>query len=660
MPLARLNVKQLCCSILLLVVSFSANATNVIMQTTLGDIEIKLFDTVAPGTVANFLNYVNDGDYVDSFVHRSVPGFVIQGGGFTFKNGAVGDVPTDSPINNEFNRSNIRGTIAMAKLAGNQDSATSQWFINLTDNSASLDGSDGQGGGFFTVFGEVIGNGMDVADAIAALPRVNASGAFTELPVRDYTSGNVQQENLIFSNVVLANAPPPAEECDDDFVIQSPDELVIDVAPTGSDDTVNIQCALEKAADLGMPIVRLDRAEYNVSSIIVEEFKGSFQGTTRASSILNILDGSIDCAAMETEGLTPSAIKFVRGEPRLRFMTINADTPCISGAPLQNLIHFTGLNANDASCNNDVIFGSVDRVDIFGPGRDEGVRVAINVSPESTNLGGCKDTLLGTFKLNQSSVNDFNVGINTTMKSGAQVDVNFTTFTNNTFAILLSDSNQSATINSNSIISNNSNPANGFSGGVVVATIEGSAPSKTRVVINNNVFSFSDSVGVGGVAVGAGIFNGSIQDVSMSVTNNKFILDGNQIVGVVGADIDSAAISENNFAGFCYRGIEIEPLFASTMSDWTITANTGFPGLSTVDVDIFTGPGTRQFIVGPDQGADSFDGGSGNIILPQSISGDLTGLEQANRKTNKTYEDSSAIAELKSSLKMQFSKSADF
>jgi cyclophilin family peptidyl-prolyl cis-trans isomerase len=61
------------------------------METPLGDIEIELFDEVAPGTVENFLNYVNDGDYEDSFVHRSVPGFVIQGGGFTFEFDASDD-----------------------------------------------------------------------------------------------------------------------------------------------------------------------------------------------------------------------------------------------------------------------------------------------------------------------------------------------------------------------------------------------------------------------------------------------------------------------------------------------------------------------------------------------------------------------------------------
>ncbi len=186
-------------------VSFSAFATNVIMETPLGNIEIELFDEVAPGTVENFLNYVNDGDYEDSFVHRSVPGFVIQGGGFTFEAGQATAIPTDPPIENEFELSNVRGTIAMAKLGGDPDSATSQWFINLADNSASLDGDDGQGGGFFTVFGQVIGDGMEVADAVAALSRVDAGGAFSQLPVIDFSGGTLQSENMVFAEVRVAD-----------------------------------------------------------------------------------------------------------------------------------------------------------------------------------------------------------------------------------------------------------------------------------------------------------------------------------------------------------------------------------------------------------------------------------------------------------------------
>ena len=193
-------------------VSFAAIATNVVMETPLGNIEIELFDEETPKTVENFLNYVNDGDYEDSFVHRSISGFVIQGGGFNFKDDVVGTVPEDPPVENEFKRSNIRGTIAMAKIGGDVDSANSQWFINLDDNSGSLDGSDGQGGGFFTVFGRVIGGGMEVADAIAALPIAEFTSPFTDLPVIDFSGGDVMEENLVFSNVVLAEDPPPSFE----------------------------------------------------------------------------------------------------------------------------------------------------------------------------------------------------------------------------------------------------------------------------------------------------------------------------------------------------------------------------------------------------------------------------------------------------------------
>lgn len=96
------------------------------INTIRGDITLELYDDVAPGTVANFMNYVTDGDYVDSIIHRSVPGFVIQGGGFAFYPDEGGTdsfwyVPSDPPIGNEFNVSNTYGTIAMAKVAAQYD-----------------------------------------------------------------------------------------------------------------------------------------------------------------------------------------------------------------------------------------------------------------------------------------------------------------------------------------------------------------------------------------------------------------------------------------------------------------------------------------------------------------------------------------------------------
>ena len=178
--------------------SGSLLATNVIIETPLGNIEIELFDDTQPLTVANFLNYVNDGDYQDSFIHRSIPGFIIQGGGSTFTDGVVDTVSTDPPVANEPGRSNVRGTIAMAKLENDPDSATSGWFINLIDNSANL---DSQNGGF-TVFGEVVGDGMLVVDAIEALPIWSAGGVFTDLPLIAFPGGSavIAAEHLVFTN----------------------------------------------------------------------------------------------------------------------------------------------------------------------------------------------------------------------------------------------------------------------------------------------------------------------------------------------------------------------------------------------------------------------------------------------------------------------------
>src|ERR1044072_3557421 len=92
-------------SLFLAPIGASDAGTVVRMETSLGNIDIELLDSVAPLTVANFMKYVSDGDFTNSFIHRSVPGFIIQGGGFKFVNGQPAAVPTDPPVANEFNRS---------------------------------------------------------------------------------------------------------------------------------------------------------------------------------------------------------------------------------------------------------------------------------------------------------------------------------------------------------------------------------------------------------------------------------------------------------------------------------------------------------------------------------------------------------------------------
>ena len=152
------------------------------LDTVRGTINIELLAGDAPRTVTNFLNYANRGAYTNSIFHRSVRNFVIQGGGFTLAGAVVNPIPTDAPIALENKVSNQRGTLAMART-GDLNSATSQWFINTANNAGQLDTTNGG----YTVFARVLGNGMTVADAIAALPIGDATGllgpTFNELPV---------------------------------------------------------------------------------------------------------------------------------------------------------------------------------------------------------------------------------------------------------------------------------------------------------------------------------------------------------------------------------------------------------------------------------------------------------------------------------------------
>jgi len=196
-------IRSLAVTSLLSFTALSANATVVLVKTSQGNFEINLFDQTTPATVANFLSYVNNGSYQNTVFHRTEKGFVAQAGGFRFsgiQTAPFTAVTTQAAVKNEAKWSNVRGTIAMAKAPGNPNSATNQWFINLSDNSNNL---DVQNGGF-SVFGQVSGIGMEVVDAIAALPTLRLPDpAFPSVPVRNYTAADAAaQTPLKATNIV--------------------------------------------------------------------------------------------------------------------------------------------------------------------------------------------------------------------------------------------------------------------------------------------------------------------------------------------------------------------------------------------------------------------------------------------------------------------------
>ncbi|MEM7624404.1 MAG: peptidylprolyl isomerase [Planctomycetota bacterium] len=204
-------------------------------DTVLGAFDVELFDDETPLHVENFLNYVDRGDYNNSIVHRDAERadgtpFVIQGGlattiladGESVPNPFTGltPIPTDPAVTNEPGISNTRGTLALARQGGAVNSGTSQWFINVGDNT-DLDAID-EG---FTVFGEVLGDGLEIVDAIAALPTVSFGSPLNELPLRNIDDGaelagilngdGISNEELVIVNSITRLADAMPSEPDD-------------------------------------------------------------------------------------------------------------------------------------------------------------------------------------------------------------------------------------------------------------------------------------------------------------------------------------------------------------------------------------------------------------------------------------------------------------
>ncbi len=156
-----------------------ATAPRVLLATSAGDITLQLDPDKAPKTVANFIEYVKSGHYDGTVFHRVMDGFMIQGGGFTPD---MAQKPTRAPIPLESRNGlkNERGTIAMART-NVPDSATSQFFINVVDNSSRLDYPKPDGNGY-AVFGKVTA-GMDVVDRIRAV-ETGSVGGHQNVPVK--------------------------------------------------------------------------------------------------------------------------------------------------------------------------------------------------------------------------------------------------------------------------------------------------------------------------------------------------------------------------------------------------------------------------------------------------------------------------------------------
>jgi peptidyl-prolyl cis-trans isomerase A (cyclophilin A) len=166
----------------------AAPAPHVVMETTNGTIEIELNQDKAPISTQNFLKYVDSNFYSNTIFHRVIPGFMVQGGGFTQQ---MMQKPTNDPIKNEADNGlhNVRGTIAMARTP-DVNSATSQFFINVKDNDMLDHGNRDFG---YAVFGTVV-KGMDVVDIIVN-SQTGTKGGMQNVPVDPILIKSVKRVN---------------------------------------------------------------------------------------------------------------------------------------------------------------------------------------------------------------------------------------------------------------------------------------------------------------------------------------------------------------------------------------------------------------------------------------------------------------------------------
>lgn len=209
-----------------LIASFSGGAlaqanTIVRFDTVMGIIDVELYDTIAPNYTANFLAYVNAGDYDNVLVHRaSTMGSsgveVIQGGRYRFDGSsqvepnAYPEIPSRGFVDNEPSLSNVAGTLSLARPGGFPDAASREWFFNVTDNTV-LDNPPGEEA--FTVFGHVVA-GMDVLVALHSLDKFAFQSPWGEAPMRDYSGDDYQNfvpvdgDNLVMIHSVRVIPEP--------------------------------------------------------------------------------------------------------------------------------------------------------------------------------------------------------------------------------------------------------------------------------------------------------------------------------------------------------------------------------------------------------------------------------------------------------------------
>ena len=410
---------------------------------------------------------------------------------------------------------------------------------------------------------------------------------------------------LLLFNASVAHALD--SPCAADYVKISDSNLLVQVLASGQDDSTNIQCALEAAKALGLPTVRLMADTYNISEISVTDFRGTLEGAGMANTIVNLIDGSRTCSQPGERKSFPAAIKFIGGEPRLRYMSVYANKLCIQSGVF-SIIHITAATKNDGGCSDrGIVFATIDRVWLKGP--DNLAARAITVGPEGSSILSCRDKLLGSFKINRSHIESVSTGLDMWMNGGASVQVTYNTFSGSRTAVRLYNSNVDAFIAHNEFFvpglpETNDPPSGEWEGyGLAEGRIERDwAPDASVLVVSHNRFHVK--VGV------AMILNGP--ESAPLISGNTFYLD--QSTALQTWNVSNGHVGDNLFVGPGYNYALLLGSAISTVTDNWAIMNNEFSDYGLQPAVIHFSPHTNNNVVGPGQEAVVEDEGT-NIVL---------------------------------------------
>jgi hypothetical protein len=383
----------------------------------------------------------------------------------------------------------------------------------------------------------------------------------------------------------------------------------IEVASVQGDDSGNIQCALNAAADGGYGTVFLTSPRYEIGDyIFVDEFTGELRGVSKANTLVQVQDGYLACNANET-----GVLEFSNGSGVVvRNMTIEVGSPCVSSS---DAVVISFISDPD-NCAQRTTFGNVDRVVIRGQGVNASDFVYGVAAFRAIN---CDSSLLGTLKVNRSDFETLDFGVYSQIVGSGQVDINFNTFARVGVPINTVNAAQSTTILGNTI---DFNDEDGYDGdifgrrGILLISTAGS-PASNSTTIKNNTFR-NQRVNAFGIGIGIEQQDTPV-DHDVVITGNRFVgATGGQVndngAGIALNGMNDTVISGNTFQGGTREWIYVDGSSArAQVSGVSILSNNFAASTADIEIQLLN---TTDSIIGPAQNNPGyFTTGGNNTFL---------------------------------------------